>query len=194
LKLSTSSVATLATLGLVGFASDAHATLKTITLDILPTSADRLNPIAIDSPTAQFSYNWGTVKIGHFPHAHFDFVLGFDALSDGEIASTGNSGFNEVDPSLTYIPSGAATMAEGPLGTPPHLGGTGFVNIAFTTGSGERDYGFAAFGPDGTLDSITYETAPTAVPEPPAWELLIAGAGIAGLITRGRRRSRLEAV
>jgi hypothetical protein len=72
--------------------------------------------------------------------------------------------------------------------------GTGFVNIAFTTGSGERDYGFARFSPNATLESITYDPPGTAVPEPPAWELLIAGAGIAGLLRRGRRRSRLEAV
>jgi hypothetical protein len=189
LKLSTSSAATLATLGLVGFASDAHATLKTIDLDLLPTAAHPVFNIAIDSPTPQFSYSWGAIKISH---GHFDSRESFNALSHGYIATTGNSGFNEVDPALTYLRSDT-TMAEGPLGTAPHLIGTGFVNIAFTTGSGEKDYGFAAFAPNGTLESITYDPR-TAVPEPPAWELLIAGAGIAGLLRRGRHRSRLEAV
>jgi hypothetical protein len=192
LKLLTSSAATLATLGLVGFASDAHATLKTITLDILPTSAHPVFNIAIDSPTPQFSYDWGRVKISR--PFHWGFHQSFDALSDGYIATTGNSGFDEVDPALTYVRSIDTIMAEGPLNTPPHLIGTGFVNIAFTTGSGERDYGFAIFSPNATLESITYDPQGTAVPEPPAWELLIAGAGIAGLLRRGRRRSRLEAV
>ena len=75
--------------------------------------------------------------------------------------------------------------------------GTGFVNLEFTNGAGDTEFGYATFNTsDGTLESITYQTAGStaAVPESSTWAMLIAGAGVTGLVVhRRRRRSALLA-
>jgi hypothetical protein len=69
----------------------------------------------------------------------------------------------------------------------PSLVGANSLTIAYTSAAGESlaDEGWG-------LQSLLITDFSTAVPEPSAWALLIAGFGLAGAALRGRRRGGLR--
>jgi hypothetical protein len=185
MKHSTQTSAALAALGLVGAGGSAHAALVTETYDVLPSFLVS-TPIAVDSSSPQYFYNG--VKTG-FLTGHYE----FGSTTGGLIASTGVDGVGSVEPSLSYS-SQSLDMAHAHK-LSATFNGMGYVNLEFTNGKGQTEFGYATFdttpGADlGELETITYATA---APEPSTWALLIAGAGVLGLATRRRRRAALAA-
>jgi hypothetical protein len=186
MKLSTQTSAALAAVGLVGTAGGAHAALVTQTYDILPDIySGSTASIAVDSTTPQFSYDGVKTNFGT---GHYE----FGSTTGGLIASTGVNGVASVQPSLSYS-SQSLDMTD-IFAIFPSFNGTGYVNLEFTNGKGETEFGYATFATSGfntgELEAITYATA---APEPSTWAMLIAGAGVLGLATRRRRRAALAA-
>jgi PEP-CTERM motif len=185
MKVSTQTSAALAALGLVGAGGSAHAALVTETYDVLPSFITS-TPIAVDSSSPQYSYDG--VKTAPFT-GNYE----FGSTAGGLIASTGVNGVASVQPGLSYSSQSLDTTDLFKLSAT--FNGTGYVNLEFTNGKGQNEFGYATFdtaaGPDiGELETITYATA---APEPSTWALLIAGAGVLGLATRRRRRAALAA-
>ncbi len=163
------SFATLAALGVTGFATTANAALVTIT-ENLPFDSGNYTDIAIDSSTPQFYYD------------SFKGVTTFGTQNSGAIAA-GNSSAT-IDPTASY-----ASGSEKEAG----LAGNYYshIQLSFENDDGVTEYGYASFTRDGSLKSITYDSV-SAVPEPSSWALLIAGAGLTGAVMHRRKRRSLQ--
>jgi hypothetical protein len=182
-----SSSAALAVLCIAGASS--HANAATISAFVDSETYGNTS-IAIDSSTAQFSYNvFLSSPFFSYPggdqKATFNTALG----SSGQIGPTNIAA---VNPSASYS-SGADTAAKNGSSL-----GTAYIQLAFLNGLGQQEYAFASFNSQGDLVSITGDInsvtlSAVAAPLPAAWALFVSGAGLLGCAAKRRRRRRKDA-
>ncbi len=165
-------MAMLAAGGAVGAASQVSAA-TTVTLNI-PFS-QQLTPITLVGSSPQFAY--GIPGLGALE-------TDFDAYGGARIHSTPYA----TDPGLptageTYDTQSVKTAGFA-CGIPCSYG---YFHLKFKD-AGSGYVGTAYVDADATLETITFDQAAFAVPEPDAWALLIAGLGMTGAVMRRNRR------
>jgi len=155
-----------------------RAVADTVFTDTLNISVDApLQQITVLGSTPQFDY--GSFE-GVLTEFGTDFEINDGALNSGVGLKSSTPGLPA--PGETYDSTTKyATAVEGDLLTPAYI----HLDFIF---DGQEYIGVANIDATGTLDSIQY----TAVPEPEAWALLIAGAAFAGgALRRARQRQSL---
>jgi hypothetical protein len=182
-------VATLASLGVVGFTAQASAT-DLITVPVEGAFGANITFGVDPGYSSQFVFSTlgenGTCNNKGCSWSNS--YLG--TTGNGLIASTGNNGVNEVLANLSYAPASNVQVgsnysgAKGASTSDGYNIGSGYINLEFTNGAGLSEFGYATVA-GGGVTSVTY--APAA-PEPSTWALLIAGFGAMGVATRRRRR------
>jgi hypothetical protein len=183
------SVATLAALGVAGLASNAKATTYVGISPPLDYASGQTYDIAVDSSTAQFVYRSDIA----FPYKY----ASFSTVNSGEFNSASVSAnpaaFDTTSSDYSSDPSGVGVAFALIFG--PASGATGYLDLQFTNGDNQTEWGYASFD-SGDLTGITTQGGDgvvtiTAVPEPSTWALLIAGAGVVGVAARRQRRRSL---
>ncbi len=165
-------MAMLAAGGAVGAAAQASAA-TTVNLDI--PYIQPFTKITLVGSHPQFGYG----------HPFNSLETDFDAYGSAEI----NSFPFPTDPGLpgagqTYNSQSVKT-ASFSCGGPCD---TGYFQLKFDNSAGDHYVGTAYVDNVATLETITYDKAPFAVPEPDAWALLIVGFGATGAVMRRNRR------
>lgn len=129
------------------------------------------------------------ITIGGDIDPQFSYGQAYES-SSAKLQTLGNSALgNFVDPYRLPNSGDQYTETKQQL---PNDGGNMYLLLSFDVG-GVRQAGTASFT-NTLLNSITYDLAPSAVPEPAVWAQLIAGFGLAGAGLRvGRRRRRAVA-
>ena len=191
-------MAMLATGGVVSGAASANATTATQTFNYSPTD---FNSVTIGgSSTPQFEYG---------PN----FKSSLKSSYPSQLTTNGNSGIGLITmtpglpgPGETYSSSSLSTGTNTKQGQYPKSSytfassvpsGGEYAHLSFDIGSTQY-IGTAVIDGGANLQSISYEPAAalavSAAPEPDAWLLLIAGAGITGVALRGRRSRQAAAI
>lgn len=174
-------VAMLTVGGLMGVADRAAA--GAVYIDTLDISVDTpLEQITILGSTPEFDY--GSVDGGFFTEFGTDYFLNGGTQNSGVGAKSSSPGL--PSPGETYSADQSYLTAvpkdEGELILAPD-----YIHLTFDY-DGVGYIGTAHVDAAGTLETIEY----TAVPEPEAWALLIAGAAmVGGGLRRSRRRQSL---
>jgi hypothetical protein len=154
-------------------ATAATASAATIsTLNVTANSA--MTDIAIGGNVAQFSYglpsNTTKSQISAYGNARV-----------GGWANTDKIGTAESFGTLEFVAENCPASCTLINASNPYL------HLKFQIGSADY-YGVAGFSPTGTLESVSYQAAVSAVPEPAEWALLTIGFGLAGAALRRERR------